>query len=106
MNNKTPNTKHLPPNTNFGDRLAHAVQRCGNPVLVGLDPRAPQLPPGFLNGGAASSWAEKADAYRRFCLGVIDVVARLVPAVKPQAAFFEQLGPPGMQALADVIQYA
>ena len=29
-----------------------------------------------------------------------------MPAVKPQAAFFEQLGPPGMAALADVIQYA
>jgi orotidine-5'-phosphate decarboxylase len=37
---------------------------------------------------------------------VIDAVAPLVPAVKPQAAFFEQLGPPGMQALKDVIDYA
>jgi orotidine-5'-phosphate decarboxylase len=37
---------------------------------------------------------------------VIDVVAPLVPAVKPQAAFFEELGPAGMQALADVIRYA
>ena len=34
------------------------------------------------------------------------MVAPLVPAVKPQAAFFEELGPPGMQALADVIRYA
>jgi len=34
------------------------------------------------------------------------VVARLVPAVKPQAAFFEQLGPPGMAALHEVVQYA
>ncbi len=33
-------------------------------------------------------------------------MAPLVPAVKPQAAFFEQLGPPGMTALYDVIQYA
>src|SRR4029079_1087926 len=32
--------------------------------------------------------------------------APLVPAVKPQAAFFEQLGPPGMAALAEVIDYA
>jgi orotidine-5'-phosphate decarboxylase len=37
---------------------------------------------------------------------VIDVVAHLVPAVKPQAAFFEELGPPGMAALADVMAYA
>jgi orotidine-5'-phosphate decarboxylase len=91
---------------NFGDRLADAVRRCGNPVLVGLDPRVAQLPPGMLEGGEAASPAAKADAYRRFCQGVIDVVAPLVPAVKPQAAFFEQLGPAGMQALADVMSYA
>ena len=49
------------------------------------------------------SWAA---AYATFCRGVIDVVAPLVPAVKPQAAFFEELGPAGMAALADVIGYA
>ena len=37
---------------------------------------------------------------------MIDVVAPLVPAVKPQAAFFEQLGPAGMIVLAEVIDYA
>ena len=37
---------------------------------------------------------------------MIDVVAPLVPAVKPQAAFFEQLGPPGMHALKETIDYA
>ena len=37
---------------------------------------------------------------------MIDVVAPLVPAVKPQAAFFEQLGPAGMTVLAEVIAYA
>ena len=47
-----------------------------------------------------------AAAYGRFCREMIDVVAPLVPAVKPQAAFFEQLGPPGMAALAEVIRYA
>ena len=47
-----------------------------------------------------------AAAFERFCRGVIDVVAPLVPAVKPQAAFFEQLGPAGMTALAEVIRYA
>jgi orotidine-5'-phosphate decarboxylase len=34
---------------------------------------------------------------------VIDVVAPHVPAVKVQAAFFEELGPPGMTTMADVI---
>ncbi len=74
--------------------------------MVGLDPRWQQLPEGLLPQGAASSPAEKAAAYRAFCRGVIDVVAPLVPVVKPQAAFFEQLGPEGMAVLADVIAHA
>ena len=47
-----------------------------------------------------------AAAYEQFCREIIDVVAPFVPAVKPQAAFFEQLGPPGMAALEKVIRYA
>ncbi len=91
--------------THFADRLAAAVRRCGNPVLVGLDPRYAQLPSGLRRDETADR-PRQADACREFCQGVIDVVAELVPAVKPQAAFFEQLGPAGMAALADVIDYA
>ncbi|REK10786.1 MAG: orotidine-5'-phosphate decarboxylase [Planctomycetota bacterium] len=89
----------------FAERLAVAVKRCGNPVLVGLDPRFAQLPES-VGGGADSSPRQQAAAYAEFCRGVIDVVAELVAVVKPQAAFFEQLGPAGMQALADTIGYA
>jgi orotidine-5'-phosphate decarboxylase len=89
----------------FADRLLAAVRRCRNPVLVGLDPRADSLPQG-LRVARAEDGREVADAYRKFCCGVIDVVAPLVPIVKPQAAFFEELGPPGMLALGDVIGYA
>lgn len=87
----------------FADRLIVAVQAKGNPVLVGLDPRAESLPPGIIVGECLEAAAA---GYISFCRGVIDVVAPLVPAVKPQAAFFEQLGPPGMRALKDVIDYA
>ena len=38
-------------------------------------------------------------AFEEFCFRVIDVVADLVPAVKPQAAFFEEAGPAGCAAL-------
>ncbi|MGD0897332.1 MAG: orotidine-5'-phosphate decarboxylase [Thermoguttaceae bacterium] len=91
--------------TTFIDRLAAAVRRCGNAVLVGLDPRAGMLPPGLL-AEPHDSPENLAAAYRQFCRGVIDVVGPLVPAVKPQAAFFEQLGPAGMTALGEVIRYA
>jgi orotidine-5'-phosphate decarboxylase len=78
-------------------------------VLVGLDPRSESLPAGILTDPSAAKRlpaAEIAAAFGRFCRGVIDVVAPLVPAVKPQAAFFEQLGPDGMAVLAEVIAYA
>ena len=90
----------------FPDRLYAAVRRCGNPVMVGLDPRAEMLPDGILPSGGHADWARQAAAYGTFCRGVIDVVAPLVPAVKPQAAFFEELGPPGMAVLAETIRYA
>jgi len=89
----------------FADRLIAAIRRCRNPVLVGLDPRADSLPQG-VQAARPDDLQSVADAYRTFCRGVIDVVAALVPIVKPQAAFFEELGPAGMVALADVIRHA
>lgn len=90
----------------FPDRLAASVRERGNPVLVGLDPHIEQLPAGFLADVKQATLIERATACLEFCRGVIDVVAPLVAAVKPQAAFFEQLGSPGMDALAEVIRHA
>jgi orotidine-5'-phosphate decarboxylase len=87
----------------FADRLIAAVRAKKTPVLVGLDPRAESLPTGLLT---ANDPEAVASGFASFCRGIIDVVAPLVPAVKPQAAFFEQLGPPGMVALKQTIDYA
>ena len=81
----------------FGDRLAAAVQEKRSAVCVGLDPRWPSLPPSLVAGVDATP-AGMAGAYERFCCEIIDVVAGLVPIVKPQVAFFEQLGASGMVA--------
>lgn len=89
----------------FTDSLAGAVKRLASPVVVGLDPRWEQLPDIFRASGDAS-WEAKAKAYAEFSNGVVDVVAPLVPAVKIQAAFFEELGPAGMAAMGQVIAHA
>ena len=89
----------------FGDRLAKAVQFKGNPVCVGLDPRLEQLPNGIRVEGHASLESQ-AQAYEKFCFEVIDATHALVPIVKPQSAFFEELGPFGMIALGRVCKYA
>ena len=88
----------------FSTRLTIALHRVQNPVIVGLDPRVELLPQSMQP--QSTDQYEVARSYREFCQGVIDVVAPLVAAVKPQSAFFEQYGPAGCQALADVIRYA
>ena len=88
------------PSMTFSLKLTTAVCLKKTPVLVGLDPRLELIPPSLRLG------LKPAVLLERFCCDVIDVVAPLVPAVKPQAAFFEQYGPDGMAALGAVIRYA
>ncbi len=90
----------------FGERLLQAVARRRSPVVVGLDPRSDRLP-ARLGGLLSGSWPEStAEAIRIFCCEVLDVVAPLVPAVKPQMAFFEELGPAGYGVLQQIVDYA
>ncbi len=90
----------------FSDRLYAAIRQRATPIMVGLDPRMEMLPPSLRPEGTLGDWAAQAQAYRDFCCGVLDVVAPLVAVVKPQAAFFEELGPPGLQCRGMVISYA
>jgi orotidine-5'-phosphate decarboxylase len=78
-------------------------------ALVGLDPRFERLPAPVVESAKSSGgdeFAVKARAFEEFCFRVIDVIAPLVPAVKPQAAFFEELGPAGTTVLKRVIERA
>lgn len=90
----------------FADRLAEAVQASGSVTCVGLDPRKSQLPASIRDNVSADSPDAWAAAYTQFCTEIIDVVAGRVACVKPQAAFFEQLGPAGMVSLGQVIAHA
>jgi orotidine-5'-phosphate decarboxylase len=95
--------------TTFAEKLAAAVCEKQTPVLVGLDPRWESLPASLRTNFDAltdDKLAMRAAAYAMFCQGVIDAVAPLVAAVKPQVAFFEELGPMGLMALKSVIDYA
>ena len=73
-------------------------------MVVGLDPRWDRLPASLREN--ATTLADQAAALSQFCREVIDVVAPLVPAVKPNAAFFEEYGDAGMHALAEIIAAA
>ena len=89
----------------FADRLAAAVVERRSQLVIGLDPQLDLLPV-ELRGDAHTGRAAAADAYERFCTGLVDAVAPYVVAVKPQLAFFEALGPDGIRALEQVCAYA
>ncbi len=74
--------------------------------MVGLDPRFELLPPELRPSSDRPGLQAQVETFDVFCRGVIDVVAPLVAVVKPQMAFFEQLGPAGMVCLGGLVQYA
>jgi orotidine-5'-phosphate decarboxylase len=92
--------------THFADRLAAAVRAKGTALCVGLDPRWESLPRSLRGRSGADSLDAVASAVEEFCLRVLEIVAPLVPVVKPQSAFFELCGPAGMEALRKVLRRA
>jgi len=90
----------------FSDRLVEAIRRLGNPCVVGLDPRI-ELMPAFVKSGRGRPTREVVRAVvRDFHECVLDAVTGLVPAVKPQLAFFEQYGIAGLEAFEDSVAAA
>lgn len=83
----------------FADRLLDACKMKGAPVCVGLDPVLDRLPDQFDRSDPISS-------IELFCFGVIDAVADLVPAVKPQSACFERYGAKGVAVYHEVVAHA
>ena len=78
--------------SHFADRLAAAVERKGAPLCVGIDPDPALMPAGV---GVVD-----------FCRGIVDAVAEVAVAAKPQTAFFEAQGATGWAALVEVCGYA
>ena len=90
----------------FSDRLVESIRKAGNPCVVGLDPRI-KLMPAFVKTGRGRPTKEVVRAViRDFHEVVLNAVADLVPAVKPQLAFFEQYGSAGIAAFEDTVQAA
>ncbi len=94
---------------NFADRLLEEIERKKAPCVVGLDTALEALPPDYLKGldvQLSSPRRLLADAVVRFNRMVIDTIADLVPAVKPNAAFYERYGSDGVRALEETVAYA
>ena len=91
------------------DRLIENIVKMQNPTVAGLDPKLDYVPESIktkcfekygktLEGAAAALF--------EFNKALIDALYDIVPAVKPQAAYYEMYGWQGVKALCDTIAYA
>jgi len=77
----------------FLARLGERIEATGAVLCVGLDPDPAELPRGF---------ASDIDGIARFARLIVESTAALAAAFKPNLAFFEAFGSPGLAALEDV----
>lgn len=91
------------------DNLIASIAKTQNPTVVGLDPQL-DLVPEFLKRNAYEKYGETlkgaAKAVLKFNKGIIDAIYEIVPAVKPQMAFYEALGIEGIKAFHKTVLYA
>ncbi len=91
------------------DRLIEKIIKTGNPTVVGLDPKLDYVPD-FIKEAAFEEKGRdlKGAAYAllKFNKAIIDAVCDIVPAVKPQSAYYEMYGWHGVKTLFKTIEYA
>ncbi|MBQ9673278.1 MAG: orotidine-5'-phosphate decarboxylase [Ruminococcus sp.] len=91
------------------DRLIEKIAEKQNPTVAGLDPKLAYIPQyikdeSFAKYGKTLEGA--ADAILTFNKGLIDELFDIVPAIKPQCAYYEMYGWYGFKALTETIAYA
>ena len=90
------------------DRLIQKIKETGNPSVVGLDPKLDYVPEYLFkkyqeDDGATLKTAAR--AIYAFNKAIIDEIYDIVPAIKPQAAYYEMYGAQGIKTLEDTIRY-
>ena len=83
------------------DALVSSARRKGSAVVVGLDPDPRHLPEGVLKRAPTT-----VEAVGEYSLRVLEAVELEVAAVKLQSAYFERLGPEGMEVYAELLRAA
>ncbi len=91
------------------DTLIEKIKEKGNPTVAGLDPKLAYLPE-EMKKKAFDQYGETfegaANAIFEFNKELIDALYDIVPAVKPQSAYYEMYGIEGIKCLKKTIDYA
>ena len=90
------------------NELVAKIKKTQAPIVVGLDPTLKLIPKHLLEK-AYKEYGENLEGVSQAIIaynkGIVDAVADLVPAVKPQIAMYEQFGIPGLIAYQETIRY-
>jgi len=87
------------------NRLIKKIEEMNNPTCIGLDPRYEMVPEEI-------KWKYSNDnhgicqAILEYNKALIDSISDIIPAVKPQSAFYELLGLEGIKVLSQTCKYA
>ena len=87
------------------DRLIDKIKEMNNPTVMGLDPRY-ELLPECIKGKCKENVESVLDGILEYNKKLIDSVSDIIPAVKPQLAFYEMFGPKGMECFKETCKYA
>ena len=91
------------------DKLIEKIAEKQNPTVAGLDPKLSYIPE-HIRSASYEKYGKTlegaADALLQFNKGLINALCDIVPAVKPQAAYYEMYGWQGVKALTETIAYA
>lgn len=91
------------------DRLIEKIAEKQNPTVAGLDPKLDYIP-SYIKEDCFAKYGKTlegaAQALLVFNKRLIDALCDVVPAVKPQAAYYEMYGWQGVRTLAETIKYA
>lgn len=87
------------------DNLIEKIKKTNNPTVMGLDPRYEMLPKCVTNK-YSQDLEGVAKAIVEYNKALIDATYDVIPAIKPQIAFYEMFGIPGMKAFKETCRYA
>jgi len=87
------------------DSLIEKIQEKNNPTVIGLDPRYDMIP-NCIKSKYSNDLEGAGKAIIEFNKALIDATCDIIPSVKPQIAFYEMFGIPGLKAFEETCKYA
>jgi len=87
------------------DNLIEKIKEVGNPTVMGLDPRYDMIPE-VVRQKYSNDLEGILKAILEYNKELIDKTYDIIPAIKPQLAFYEMFGTEGMKVFKETCRYA